>query len=300
MGRTDELARLAEIFASSNGSVISAVAGMGGVGKTQLAAKYAIEAQANFPGGICWLNARTGDVAAQVVRKAEVELQLPGLDTAKEQLIETDAIAQWCWRHWLPEGLVLVVLDDVLDWAAVRSMVPKEARFRVLVTTREQNLLPNYETIALDVLKTEEARSLLSSLERFGRVEGDRAMADQLCAALGYLPLGIELVGCFLANDRYLTLAGVMASLQAKGMQDPALDRSPNYEIVAKLEVKAALDLTWERLEPLAQRVARLLSYFALDWIEWDVVEGVMRRVEGETYELGELKARLENAALHN
>ena len=62
--------------------------------------------------------------------------------------------------------------------------------------------------------------------------------------------------------------------------------------------VKAAFELTWETLEPEAQQVARLLSYFALDWMEWDLVEGVMQRVEGEAYELGGLKGRLENASL--
>ena len=61
--------------------------------------------------------------------------------------------------------------------------------------------------------------------------------------------------------------------------------------------MKAALDLTWKRLEPLARQVAPLLSYFALDWVEWDLVEWVMR-VECETYRLGVLKARLENASL--
>lgn len=298
VGRTIELARLDEIFQTSGHAVISAVAGMGGLGKTQLAVRYASQNKAKFPGGVCWLNGQTGNLATQVILKAEFDLKLKGLDRAKEQLIETDEIALWCWRHWQPDGQVLIVIDDVADWAKVRSILPTDERFRVLVTTRRQDLLPQDVTIALEVLEPEEARSLLAALESHERVEQDPETADRLCAALGYLPLGIELVGSDLRRDRYRTLAQMIGGLQEKGMQDPALGRSDEYEMLAERGVKAAFDLTWETLEPEARQVARLLSYFAPDWIEWDVAESVMQGVEGEEYELGELKARLENTSL--
>ncbi|MEP0916341.1 tetratricopeptide repeat protein [Leptolyngbya sp. DQ-M1] len=282
----------------SDRAVVSAVAGMGGVGKTQLAAKYASENKAKFPGGVCWLNGQTGDLIAQILDRVQTSLTPEQLTEKVKELSEPKKIAVWCWRHWLPNGRVLIVLDDVAEWAKVRSLLPTDDRFRVLVTTRRQDLLPKQVTIALDVLEPEEARSLLASLEEHERVERDPETADRLCAALGYLPLGIELVGSYLQHDRYRTIAQVIGSLQEKGMQDPVLVRSDEDDLLAERGVKAAFDLTWETLEPEAQRVARLLSYFALDWIEWDLAERVMRRVEGETYELGGLKARLENASL--
>jgi len=298
VGRVKELARLHEILQTSEGAVISAVAGMGGLGKTQLAVQYARQNQASYPGGIYWLNGRTGDLATQIVFKAEFDLHLPGLDAAKERIADSEPLAQWCWQHWQPDGITLIVLDDVMDWGACRSFLPKADRFRVLVTTRSLDLLPNFRTIALNVLHPDEARSLLASLEMFGRVAENIELANKLCAGLGYLPLGIELVGCYLAHDRYQTLANVWEALQANGMRDPSLERSPHYEITAELGVKAAFDLTWEALSVEARRVAQLLSYFALDWIEWELAEWVMQRVEGEAYQLGALKARLENASL--
>ena len=278
--------------------MISAVAGMGGLGKTQLAVQYARRHQASYPGGIYWLNGRTGDLATQIVFKAEFDLHLPGLDAAKERIADSETLAQWCWQHWQPDDTTLIVLDDVMDWAACRSLFPKADRFRVLVTTRSLDLLPNFRTIALDVLHPDEARSLLESLEKFGRVAENLELADKLCAGLGYLPLGLELVGCYLAHDRYQTLANVWEALQANGMRDMSLERSPQYEMTAERGVKAAFDLTWETLSAEARRVAQLLSYFALDWIEWDLAESMMHRVEGEAYRLGELKSRLENASL--
>jgi tetratricopeptide (TPR) repeat protein len=293
-----ELARLDKIFQTSGQAVISAVAGMGGLGKTQLAVQYALQNQAQFPGGLGWLDGQTGDLSAQILSQVQTSLTPEQLKDKVQELAEPEQIAAWCWRNWLPDGRVLIVLDDVAAWAQVRSLLPTTDRFRILVTTRRQDLLPQPVTVALDVLQPEEARSLLASLEEQGRVAREPEIADRLCAALGYLPLGIELVGCYLRRDRYRTLSQVMASLQAKGMQDPALARSAEEEMLAERGVKAAFDLTWDTLEPAAQPVAQLLSYFALDWIEWDVAEAVMQRVAGDEYELGGLKAQLENASL--
>ncbi|WP_202895630.1 hypothetical protein [Iningainema tapete] len=47
---------------------ISAVAGMGGVGKTELATQYARQHEADYLGGICWLTARESNLAAAIVQ----------------------------------------------------------------------------------------------------------------------------------------------------------------------------------------------------------------------------------------
>ncbi|MBD2398549.1 MULTISPECIES: tetratricopeptide repeat protein [Leptolyngbya] len=298
MGREDELVRLQEILRSSSSAAIAVVSGMGGLGKTQLAAKYATENKAKYPGGIYWLNGRASNLAVQIIYKAEFDLHLPGLDAAKERLQESAAIAKWCWDHWLPKEPTLIVVDDVADWAEVRSLMPVESRFRVLVTTRQRDLLPQQHTIALKRLEPEQSRSLLAALEEVGRVEDDRAFADRICAGLGNLPLAIELVGSYLRHDRHLTLSEIWERLRSNGVRDEVLERSPQYEMAAELGVRAAFDLTWETIEPEGKRVARLLSYFGLDWVPWELAERVMQRVEGEEYRFGKWKARLENASL--
>ena len=52
----------------NNAVAISAIAGMGGVGKTELATQYARQHEADYPGGICWLNARDTNLAAEIIQ----------------------------------------------------------------------------------------------------------------------------------------------------------------------------------------------------------------------------------------
>ncbi|MCV3212192.1 hypothetical protein OGM63_01390 [Plectonema radiosum NIES-515] len=46
---------------------ISAIAGMGGIGKTELATQYALGHEQDYPGGICWLNAKKSNLAAEIL-----------------------------------------------------------------------------------------------------------------------------------------------------------------------------------------------------------------------------------------
>ncbi|MCL1474880.1 hypothetical protein [Argonema antarcticum] len=51
---------------------VYAIAGMGGVGKTELALQYALKYQPTYPAGICWLSARGVDVGTQIVQFGRV------------------------------------------------------------------------------------------------------------------------------------------------------------------------------------------------------------------------------------
>jgi hypothetical protein len=64
VGRDNELALIHEKFTEQNNTVaISAVAGMGGVGKTELAVKYAREHINDYSGGVCWFSVRSSNIA---------------------------------------------------------------------------------------------------------------------------------------------------------------------------------------------------------------------------------------------
>jgi hypothetical protein len=254
---------------------------MGGVGKTELATQYARQHEADYPGGICWLTVRESNLANEIV-----QFFLLHINMKKEDSNEFDKIrrshslkqqVEWCWQHWQPsEGLVLVVLDDVTDLGSCREALPTANRFRVLVTTRLRRPDTNIFELPLDVLSLKEALELLAALEGEGRVQQELQTAEELCEWLGYLPLGLELVGRYLAEDPDLPLAEMLERLEAQRLQDETLDLSEQQMqqtfSTAPRGVRAAFELSWRELAPISQLVGQFLSLFKPTVIPWELV----------------------------
>lgn len=300
VGREYELSQLSEKLQKPSVVAISAVSGMGGVGKTELAVRYARQHEADYPGGICWLNARDSNLAVEIVQftqlymNLEVPQELQGRQLSLEQQVE------WCWQNWQPtEGLVLVVLDDVTDLKSCRKILPKANRFRVLMTTRLRRLDTNFVEISLNVLSKEDALKLLIGVlgEQDQRVKQDSQAAESLCAWLGYLPLGLELVGRYLVEDPDLSLTEMLRRLKAQPLQDDAIDPSEEQlqdrEMTAKRGVKAAFELSWLELNLHTQHIGELLSLFAPDVISWELVEFISRLLDWAEVDVNQAKKQL-------
>lgn len=78
VGREEDLENLHQQLQEKEPVVISSIAGMGGVGKTELALQYATQYKSTYTGGICWLYAREVSVGIRIVAYAQVQLGLAG------------------------------------------------------------------------------------------------------------------------------------------------------------------------------------------------------------------------------
>ncbi|WP_228038959.1 tetratricopeptide repeat protein [Nostoc sp. LEGE 12450] len=279
VGREEELQNLHQLLQDNKQVAIAAIAGMGGVGKTELALQYAIQHRETYNGGLCWLLPKTGDVGIQVVQFARTQL-----DLKPPEDFDLLAQVQYCWRRWR-EGDVLLVLDDVSDYEEIKPYLQSlPSQFKVLMTTRQK--LGRIAQLSLDVLQPEAALELLRSLlkETPGRIERELALANQLCEWLGYLPLGVELVGRYLARKQDLSLTEMLRRLEKKRLEQPALIK-PEADMTAQRGVLAAFELSWQELQDDDKQLGCLLSLFAAAPLPWKLVEQCLPEEDAEDLE---------------
>ena len=284
VGRSEELDQLHNLLQSSEQVAIAAATGMGGIGKTELARQYArrCKQDGTYPAGIWWLRVRGADLSSQILTNSA----LMGLGQPPDELTEETAKVKWCFNRWgdALEGKRLLILDDVTDYGAIKVLLPQDERYDVLLTTRRQLGKP-VKRLDLGVLKRAAAFRLLRRLvDDDERLKAELKTAIALCDWLGRLPLGIELVGRYLARKRDLSLVKLLGRLEEKRLNALALRKVPD-EMAYQLPLEAAFELSWQALSEEAKNLGCLLSLFALAPIPWRLVEGCYEQVDGEELE---------------
>ncbi|MEH2403519.1 tetratricopeptide repeat protein [Nostoc sp.] len=281
VGREQALATLHQQLQQTQRVAITTVTGMGGIGKTEIALQYAQHhwQENTYPGGVCWLRVRDEDLGTQIVVFAKTKL---GLQLPEDCDLQTQI--NYIWRQW-QAGDVLLLFDDVNKYEQVKPYLPPtEPRFKILITTRQQWLGQSFERLCLEVLEEVAALKLLISFVGDKRVQRELNEAKQLCADLGFLPLGLELVGRYLERKPDLSLAKMRQRLADKLLTHRSM-QEPSAEMTARLGVVAAFELSWQELHNQAQKLGCLLSIFALAPIPWYLVERCLPNQDSEDLE---------------
>ncbi|MEV6547540.1 BTAD domain-containing putative transcriptional regulator [Streptomyces sp. NPDC051597] len=244
-------ARLAA--AESTVMAVSALAGIGGVGKTTLAVHVAHAARPHFPDGQLYVDLQgTGPRACEPEAVLGAFLRALGTPDASipDSLEERAAL----FRSTLDGRRVLVLLDNARDAAQIRPLLPGTAGCAALVTSRIRMLdLAGAYLVDLDVMSPEEALQLFTRIVGEERVSAERQSALDVVAACGFLPLAIRIAASRLASRRTWTVSVLAAKL--------ADERRRLDELQAgDLAVKATFELGYGQLEPAQARAFRLLG----------------------------------------
>jgi len=288
-GRDEVLEELHQKLQTGDRRVaIASVAGMGGVGKSELALQYAREhLHETYRGGVVWLAGERAGIELLGFAKAQFfpDVDLAQLGDLREQLT-------FIWSRWpsaeVPPESVLLIFDDVTDYRRqVEAILPSDSRFRVLVTTREK--IQGIDRLDLAVLAPADALALLRSIIGEVRIAAEPDTAAAICEWLGFLPLGIELVGYYLQRKPRLFLATMLERLNGKRLASKALMDIP-ATLTAQRGVAAAFELSWEAISAQdwggsAQELAMRLSLFAAAPIPWGLMEGCWTAADGEDLE---------------
>jgi hypothetical protein len=204
--------------------------GMGGAGKTQVAAEFAADMLAKARSGVDSASLGTGTQQADPVASSLARLDLVVWVTADRiehimstyarawravtgQLASDDADGEAAsflsWlattpRHWL------VILDDVPDVGTLRDWwPPRTASGRCVVTTRSNDAAWHTEhRLCMDVglYSPATSRCYLQSVLGPQGLEHDPTDLDRLAGDLGHLPLALAQAAAYLCEDRSLTI----------------------------------------------------------------------------------------------
>ncbi|MGW1890049.1 BTAD domain-containing putative transcriptional regulator [Streptomyces sp. NPDC002004] len=254
-GRASLVAELSNVLGAAEGRVmaVSALAGIGGVGKTTLAVHVAHMARPHFPDGQLYV-----DLQGAGARAAEPETVLGAflraLGTADPAIPDSLEERAALYRSVLDGRRVLVLLDNARDAAQVRPLLPGTEGCAALVTSRVRMVdLAGAHLVDLDVMSPEEALQLFTRIVGEERVASEREAALDVVAACGFLPLAIRIAASRLAARRTWTVSVLAAKL--------ADERRRLDELQAgDLAVKATFELGYGQLEPAQARAFRLLG----------------------------------------
>ncbi|MER5493373.1 BTAD domain-containing putative transcriptional regulator [Streptomyces sp. NPDC002490] len=254
-GRSTFVAELSEVLTTAEGRVmaVSAVAGIGGVGKTTLAVHVAHASRAGFPDGQLYVDLQgAGPRAAEP--EAVLGAFLRALGTPEPSIPKTLEERAALYRTVLDGRRVLVLLDNARDAAQVRPLLPGTEGCAALVTSRVRMVdLAGAHLVDLDVMSPEEALQLFTRIVGAERVGSEREAALDVVAACGFLPLAIRIAASRLAARRTWTVSVLAAKL--------ADERRRLDELRAgDLAVKATFELGYGQLEPAQARAFRLLG----------------------------------------
>lgn len=179
---------------------LTALAGMGGIGKTVLAKALTDDevVRRAFPDGIVWITAGKDRKRDFIEEMKEVAKAL-GDDLSG---YDTGLACEHAYRTTIANKAVLIVVDDVWSKADIEPLLAESPRSRFLFTTRDASIgrFVGAGEHRADLLNVSQSRELLASWANMPVAELS-ATADEVIAECGRLPLAISVVGAMLRGE---------------------------------------------------------------------------------------------------
>lgn len=195
----------------------SALHGLGGIGKTQIALEYAYRHALEYS-AIFWIRAETPESIISSLWQIAELLQLPERDD-EDQRHAVGAVQRWLSTH----GQWLLIWDNVEDLVLLDHFLPATRQGALLITTRRQALGALAQGVELEPMGQEEGsffvlrrakvlkqEATYEHMRQFAATEsGEYAAAAELVTALEGLPLALDQAGAYI-EETGCNLAGYL------------------------------------------------------------------------------------------
>ncbi|MGJ5748586.1 NB-ARC domain-containing protein [Streptomyces puniciscabiei] len=241
-----------------------AVAGLAGVGKTELVVQVAARALREpdwFPGGVLFVDLLGYDPEHLLSPERALDGFLRAVGISGEHIPDSLQDLQRLYRSVLAafarEGRrILVVVDNASSADQVAPLLPADGMTAVLVTSRH-TLDIGARLHDLDVLDTNASIALLHQALLQARGPADARVQDapdaaaaiaDLCAGL---PLALRIAAALLSDAPTRPLASLAQALRTEHSRLDRLRREDRA-------VRAAFDLSYQRLSDVSARLFRL------------------------------------------
>ncbi|WP_167461150.1 AfsR/SARP family transcriptional regulator [Nocardia brasiliensis] len=278
-GRARLVAELAgQLTGAGSAVAISAVGGMGGVGKTTLALHVAHRVRDRFPDGQLYANLRGVD-PVPTPPGAALGGFLRALGVAEGDIPSTVDERAAALRTRLSGKRILMVLDNARDYSQVAPLLAGSA---VLITSRSAlTELPAVTRTRLDVLDEAEATTLLVHILGAERVAAEADAAREVVAQCGFLPLAVRIVGARLAVRPHWTIASFAARLA---------DEKNRLDVLktGELAVEAAFHLGYRQLTDRQAKAFRTLALAQVPDLSVDCIAAILGLTEPEAEQVCE------------
>ncbi|PSR16675.1 tetratricopeptide repeat protein [filamentous cyanobacterium CCP3] len=246
----------------------AALSGLGGVGKTQIAAEYTHRYQGQYT-DVLWVRAETQDEFVSGLTTLAQDLGI-AVSQDTDQVVVMRAVKDWFSNHsgWL------LVLDNADHLELVRDWLPLCNQGHILLTTRASETRPLAECVPVLTMLPQEGALFL--LRRSGKLakdgdwaeatESDQSLALELCKQTDGLPLALDQAGAYILETpsslkEYLQLCQTVGPQLLAERGQNALDH-PSVTITFTLAVQVA-----SQQLPVLAEFLNLCAFLAPDGI---------------------------------
>lgn len=261
VGRAALLAAVHEALTSTQAAALTAIHGLGGVGKTQLATEYAYQRAAEYE-IVWWVRAEETATLASDFSALAAQLGLPEQDAR-----ETPVIVEAVRRALTRRGGWLLVFDNARGAEDLRAYLPGSRSGHVLITSRDANWGQLARKLEVTTLAPADAVQFL--LERSG--QRDAQAAAELAKDLGYLPLALNQAAAYIEAAGE-TLAGYRELFRTRRRELWPDEKPP-------AGYPATVATTWlisfaeaQQQNPVAAELLRLCAFLAPDDIPLEML----------------------------